>query len=640
MNLSANSYSPSFFIGRIFFCFLLVITTSSGNAEENIPHECGVALVRLRHPLSYYAKKFDNPAWGVVKLLSLMEKQRHRGQDGAGVSVFNSHALFGETPLHCFHFASKNALNDLIVAVMADLQQLSSVSGQSSPFIGEIYLGHLRYATYGGLQLKYCQPFVRAHPNPCLHFSLAGNFNMTNMSALCRQLKEWGAAANTGESDTQVILNMLAHQLDREYDPISNQIDLVKVVKQAAAKWDGGYVFGCMLGNGDVFLCRDPAGIRPGYYIVNEDVIAAASEKGALMEAFDLEEEEVLPIQPGNIIVIKSNGEIKKSPFTESLRQRQCTFERIYFSKIDDPQIYRERRRLGQNLALKVLESLEDDLSQTVFTYVPHSGLIVFQGLVDEVIRRSHQNQLQEIKDKMERGIPLRADVSDLPQVQPRVDYIIEKLQKIRTFISPDKGREDLVDKTYHVRKGIVREGDTVVIVEDSIVRGTTLRESIIKKVIALKPKKIIVVSASPPILYPDCYGIDMSQMGHFIAFQAAVSLLKEQGKTDLLEEVRIRCLKQSEQPCSQMCNEVKRIYDCLTLEDISSKVARLLTPDHSNWEGSIEVIYQSLDGLRNAMPDYEGDWYFSGEYPTAGGFAVLNKSYLQWCNDDDSRSY
>jgi len=366
------------------------------------------------------------------------------------------------------------------------------------------------------------------------------------------------------------------------------------------------------LANGEVFICRDPAGIRPGYYFVNEEVFAAASEKGALMATFDIQEKEVLSIMPGHIMVIKSDGTITNTPFTSSLPERSCIFERIYFSKPTNPKIYRERKELGHSLALKVFKELKEDIENTVFTYVPNSGLLSFQGLVEGITKLSPH--------------------------APRVEFIIEKKQKLRTFITPDQERKKLVSQSYDVTKGIIKETDTLVIVEDSIVRGTTLRESIIKRITTLNPKKIIIVSSSPVILYPDCYGIDMSQIGHFVGFQAALLLLKERGKSALLEEVRELCLKQKDLPPSQMRNEVKRIYDPFTLEEISNKVAELITP--AGWEGSIQVIYQSIEGLHEAIPGLYGDWYFSGHYPTPGGLAVLNNSYLMWCSGDNCRSY
>ena len=611
------------------FLLLIACFTHFIHAEEDwkeiedgrIVHECGVAMVRLKKPLSFYA----DPSWGIKKLMMLMEKQRNRGQDGAGVAVVKCRMPAGKEYMHHLRSIAPNAVDHLFEQVIASLKETS--------FIGEAMLGHLRYATHSGIDVKLCQPFIRPHGMPCKHFALAGNFNMTNSSELMDELQQFGVMPSSA-SDTQIILDMLAYHLDAEYEHVaqemaskpipckradvySQQVDIAKVLQNAAKHWDGGYLFCGIIGNGDAFVCRDPAGIRPGYYISNDAVFAVASEKVALLDTFGVQEEEVFAVQPGTILVFKEETGLTQSRFAPNLPIKECTFERIYFSKANDPQIYKERKALGKNLAAPVFKAIQGDLAHTVFTFVPNSSLIAFQGFVEEISRLARQRESQ-----------------------PRIEYLITKNQRIRTFISSDQIRKTLVAQLYEVTKGIITSEDTLVVIDDSIVRGVTLRDSLVKNLIELNPKKIIFVSSAPPVIYPDCYGIDMSQIGRFVAFQAAVALLQKKGDCELLENVRRACLDQKQLPSSQMQNHVRRIYEKLTPEEIAKKVAELITPPDTEWPGTIEVIYQTLEGLHSAIPQFQGDWYFSGNYPTPGGFKVLNASYLNWIDGNDARSY
>lgn len=652
-----------FVVSLLFLAPLAAEVTEEG---REIGHECGVALVRLRKPIEHFISKYNDPAWGTKKLLFLMEKQRNRGQDGAGIAIVKFNVPPGHEYLHQLRSAAENSLDDIVSQVVKDLQELgkknlSDETGlkQQSPYIGEALLGHLRYATHSGLQIKYTQPFVRSHHVPCRHFALAGNFNMTNTSDLFEQLGDFGVVP-TCESDTQVIIDMLAYNLDETYiqlarheqqqaglltcnnaEPIpfilKPQIDIAQVLKQTAVEWDGGYVFCGLVGNGDVFACRDPAGIRPGYYYMDDEVIAVASERAALIEAFDTPIETISSLKPGHVLVIKRNGEVADSPFAPPLPERQCTFERIYFSKANDPEVYLGRKALGRCLAKRVFEELNGDLDHTIFTFVPNSSISAFQGLVEEISSLAHRSALEKVKLKLAEGADCFSEMERLANVHAKVEYIIAKNQKLRTFISSDKTRKNLVSQLYEVTRGIATPEDTLVVVDDSIVRGTTLRESLIPKLLSLNPKKIIFVSSAPPVMYPDCYGIDMSQLGRFIAFEAAVSLLEEHGKGSVVEEVHQFCLHQKNRPAPKMFNAVKKIYEPWTLEDISNKIAKLVAPDSPI---PIRIIYQSIDGLHQALPGYTGDWYFSGDYPTAGGFKVLNNSFLRWRQQDDSRSY
>lgn len=621
--------------------------------KEQLAHECGVAFVRLRKPISYYAEKYNDPAWGVKKILSLMEKQRNRGQDGAGISVVKFNTPPGYEYMHRFRAAGENALEGVLRKVILDVEGLNTSSDQlqdenawkrSSSFLGEVLLGHLRYATHSGFDAKFCQPFVYHHSMACKHFALAGNFNMTNTSDLFKQLQDWGLSP-TSESDTQVVLETLGYYLDQEYasliqqakddglDPMQQHIDLLSVLRRAASSWDGGYVFCGIFGNGDAFICRDPAGIRPGYCYVGEEVIAAASERAALMEVFDLDAKEVFSIKPGSILIIKRDGQIVENIFKDPLLERQCVFERIYFSKGTDPQIYRERKALGEQLAARVYQAIEGDLSHTIFTYVPNSSISAFQGLIEGITHLSRQESIQCLQTHLADRSLDSTQIKNCLEKTVRTEHLVTKNQKLRTFINSDQTRNNLVAQLYEVTKGVVGPEDTLVVIDDSIVRGVTFRESLIKKLIRLNPKKIIIVSSSPPIMYPDCYGIDMSQLGRLVAFQAAVALLKERNESFLLDEVKNRCGKQGG-------NALEKLYGRFELDEVSEKVAQLLTPVATSWKGSVQVIYQSIEGLHKAIPDFTGDWYFTGNYPTPGGYKVLDTSYLNWYDGIDRRSY
>lgn len=581
---------------------------------EEVQHECGIALVRLRKPISYYIEKHNDPTWGIRKLLLLMEKQRNRGQDGAGVAVMKFDMPQKQEYLAHYRQAKENALDYLVEDVMKDIQHIHLTPGQrideialkqTSSFVGEALLGHLRYATYSGLSLDCCQPFLRSHYIPSCQFALAGNFNMTNTNDLLARLNELGISLTNG-SDTLVILNAIAYQLDQAF--LRSEHDIAKVLQEATIGWDGGYVLCGIIGNGTLFACRDPAGIRPGYALINEEVIAIASERAALVEAFDVPFADLVPIAPGHVLTVTKEGAISETPFTSILPERACAFERIYFSKANDPDIYQERKALGRELAPKILDALGGSLDHTIFSYVPNSSISAFQGVIEGVAHLSGKC--------------------------PRVEYIIAKNQKIRTFISSEQIRKSLVRQLYEVTQGIIGPEDTIVVIDDSIIRGTTLQESLLPKLIQLNPKKIIIVSSAPPVLYPDCYGIDMSQLDRFIAFKAALSLLKETGQTHLLHETMQACIEGIES------NPIQKIYAPFSLEELSCKIGELVTPPHTQWKGELQILYQSADGLKKALPNFSGDWYFHGDYPTPGGFQVVKKSFMNWYQGTDTRSY
>ncbi len=618
------------------------------------PQACGIAFVRLRKPIPYYAEQYRDPSWGLKKLLTLLEKQRHRGQDGAGIATVKFDIPAGQEYTHRMRFTSKNAIDNIFEQAMLDVQGLDpnkdlATWRQTSNYLGEVLLGHIRYATHSGLKIEYCQPFVRSHSIAGRNLTFAGNFNMTNTKDLFNQLQDWGLAP-IYESDTQIVLESLGYQLDREYEAMSQQtklsgrkaieniaqnIDLLKVLHNAAVHWDGGYLFCGMLGNGDAFCCRDPAGIRPGFYYVNDEVFAVASERVALTDTFDVASTSVLEIKPGYAIVIKRNGNIIEGQFAAELPERQCTFERIYFSKANDQQIYQERKILGRNLAQRVYHEIRGDLENTVFSYVPNSSLPAFQGLVDEIALISGKNTFRMLEKNI-----AKKEIEQLMQTGIRSESIVAKNQKMRTFISSDQERVELGKRLYEVTQGVVKPQDTLVIVDDSLVRGTTFRDLLMKKLTSLNPKKIILVISAPPIMYPDCYGIDMSQISQFVAFQAAVDILKERKQESILKAVRTLSLQQKDMPANQVQNAVKKIYAGISQEELANRIAKLVTPTNLNWHGEFKIIFQTIEGLHQAMPSYTGDWYFTGEYPTVGGYKVLNTAYLNWFDGLKDRAY
>ncbi len=637
--------------------------------SDQINHYCGLAFVRLRQPLSYYCHRYRDPAWGLRKLYLLMEKQHNRGQDGAGVAVVKLDMPPGAEYIRRIRSDKHNALERVFDSVMEDVSAISEselddltdrMLKRRCGFLGEVYVGHLRYGTHSGRELANCHPFLRTNNVASRNVALAGNFNMTNSRELFEQLLEYGLNP-TGDSDTQVILERLGYCLDREHEylisamgpesfaglegktlasEISKEIDLVRVLGKAAENWDGGYVFIGLIGNGDAFVCRDPAGIRPAYYYMDDEVVAAASERSALASVFDVDPAVVEEIAPAHVLVVKRDGRIDHVPFTHPLPVRSCTFERIYFSRGSDPDIYKERKALGRALAPRVLDALGGDLEHAVFSYIPNTAEAAYIGLVEEIDRLSRCRRVDELASLIDRGAVSRTDLERLLNGRPRTEKVAHKDQRLRTFITHDAARRDLVAHIYDITRGVLGPDDTLVVVDDSIVRGTTLRESIITMLSRLNPRRIIIVSSSPPIMYPDCYGIDMSQFGRFIAFQAAVALVRDRGEEALLDEVEQRCREQDGSGDDRAVNPVAAIYQRFTLDEISAKIAELVHPTDLSWNGTIQIIYQTVEGLRAAIPKHAGVWYFTGDYPTPGGYRVLHRSYLNWRAAIDERAY
>ena len=615
--------------------------------SDPLTHECGLAFVRLRKPLNYYQEAYGDAAWGLRKTYLLMQKQYNRGQDGAGLGVLKFDMPPGDQFLLRVRSDKHNAIERIFDAITEDTEELSTAitpdtemnAKRSCRFLGEAYLGHLRYGTHSGNSMAMCHPFMRKSNVASRNIALAGNFNMTNSGELFQKLVEYGLDP-VGDSDTQVILEKISHFLNDEHErlikkhsnlegrklaeTVSKEIDLGRMLKKAAQYWDGGYVFASLIGNGDAFICRDPAGIRPAFMYVNDEVIACASERGALANVFNVSPDEIQQVKPGHIVVIKRDGSIQEVEFTTPMEPRHCSFERIYFSRGNDPLIYSQRKRLGANLAPRLMDVLGKDIDRSFFSYIPNTAETCFLGLLEAVGGALRSIEADHIWNKIQDGSVTRADLTKLNHTRVQAELIAHKDQRLRTFITHDAARRDLVAHIYDITRGLICSEDTLVVVDDSIVRGTTLRESIITSLSQLNPKRIVIVSSAPPIMYPDCYGIDMSQIGKFIAFEAAIELTREQGNEALLDEIAQNCKEQLRLPVDMMKNEVKKLYDQFTLEQISRKIAELVLPNDLAWQGSLDVVYQDIEGLNASMPDYSGDWYFTGNYPTAGGNAFF----------------
>ncbi|MSR29080.1 MAG: amidophosphoribosyltransferase [Phycisphaerales bacterium] len=637
--------------------------------SDALTHECGIALVRLRKPLSWFQEQYGDPAWGLRKLYLLMEKQHNRGQDGAGVASVRFDMPPGESFLQRERCAKRNPIERLFDDALAPLRGLSDEALRTTPelelkrrtpLLGEVLLGHLRYGTFGGRAVAACHPFLRRSIIASRNLALAGNFNLTNSPELFELLVEYGLTP-VGGSDTGVVLEKIGYALDCEHDhliatmgpgsfaqldgralarEVSAHLDLARILRRAAEKFDGGYVLAGLVGNGDSFICRDPAGIRPAYTLITDEVVAAASERPALAAVFDADISGIEPLEPGHVLCVKRDGSVHCGRFADAQPLRQCSFERIYFSRGNDHEIYEERKSLGRNLAPRILERLGGSVDKAVFSFIPNTAESAYLGILQETERIMRERGADELCRLVIEGTATPERIRALMDVRVRAEKVAHKDQRLRTFITHDAARRDLVSHIYDITRGSVRPGDTLIAVDDSIVRGTTLRESIITILSKLNPARIIVVSSAPPILYPDCYGIDMSQLGRFIAFEAAINLLRARGLAAVIEEVESLCLGQESLPPESMKNHVRLIYDQFSQDELSNEIARLIAPPVDQWTGTVEVIYQTVDGLRRAMPDHTGDWYFTGDYPTPGGLRVLNRAFLNWCRRNDSRAY
>ncbi len=636
--------------------------------SELIKHECGVAQVRLKKPLEYFAEKYGTPLYGFYKLFLLMEKQRNRGQDGAGVAAVKFDMPPGDPYMFRERTVKSNSLDRIFKETLKKYEKLER-SGEilsdyvpsikaKFDFCAEYYMGHLRYGTSGGYSLSVCHPFFRRSSWPTKNLMLAGNFNMTNTKELNESLISMGQHPIFA-TDTQALLEKVGFHLDEAHDNlyrylrdeghepgeiserILNEIDLVKVFRKAAERWDGGYTLIGAIGNGDSFILRDPRGIRPAYYFEDDEVFASASERAPLMTIFSKDADAIHEVPPGNIIVVKKSGELLCEEFTQPESRFQCSFERIYFSRGNDPDIYKERKLLGAQLSTQVLDEIDHDLENTVISFIPNTSEVGYFGFIEKLRLERRQRVKEAILAAQEDG-ELNEELLDdlIMRNWPRGEKIAHKDQKLRTFISSENSRNEMASLVYDVTYGIVKETDNLVCIDDSIVRGTTLRTSILKILSSLNPKKIIIASTAPQIRYPDCYGIDMSELGKFIAFEAATILLKEIGKTEVLNSVYRKCLEcmSSDEVCE--INYVKEVYAPFTDVQISRKISEIVYPKDRDWNGEVSIIYQTVEGLRQSLPDHKGDWYFTGDYPTPGGYRVVNKAFVNYYEKSTGRSY
>jgi amidophosphoribosyltransferase len=636
--------------------------------SEFISHECGIALVRLKKPLAYYQEKYGTPLWGFSQLFLLMEKQHNRGQDGAGVACVKFDVPAGEPYMFRERNVETNPLDKIFQALLGRYNQLVT-EGAVHPefpdtakkrfdFCGELYLGHLRYGTSGGYNLSSCHPYFRRSSWPTRNLMLAGNFNLTNTAELNDSLIAIGQHPIFA-TDTQAILERIGFCLDDEHeriyrelrtaglpgDEISRRInaelDPARVLRIAAANWDGGYSLAGVLGNGDAFVARDPSGIRPCHWFENDEVVAFASERAPLCTVFDLEAHQVSEVEPGCAVVMKKSGAVTVDRITPALPKTQCTFERIYFSRGNDADIYRERKALGAGLADQIWKSVGGDLANSVFSFIPNTSEVAYFGLMSELRFRRRAEVKQTLLDAAKAGRLDEALVDDLILNNwPRGEKLVTKDVKLRTFISQEKWRNNLASHVYDVTYGVVQPDDNLVCVDDSIVRGTTLRRSILRILKRLNPRKIIIASTAPQIRYPDCYGIDMSEIGKFIAFEAAIALLKERGQAAVIEEVYRLCRAELKSPGKVPVNHVRKIYEPFKAEEISRRITQLVSPPVNGWKGEIEIIFQSIENLHLALPNHSGDWYFTGNYPTPGGYRVVNQAFVNYFEKAEGRSY
>jgi len=633
--------------------------------SEQIKHECGIGLIRLFKPLEYYQEKYGSALWGLRRMYFLMEKQRNRGQDGAGLAVVKLNTKPGRPYMRRIRDNQTNPWTNLFKTVDQDLElhkqnfphnyHEAEILKQHFPYAGEVMLGHLRYGTHGSYGIDACHPVMRNQEYINRSLVLAGNFNLTNVDYLFQTLVELGQHPRF-QTDTETVLERVGHFLDisndhlagkfkkEGYSPaeitqlISEELNPIKIMRNAAKAWDGGYVVGGIIGNGDAFIMRDPNGIRPCYYFYNDEFFVAASERATISTIFNLDPYQIQELDPGHIVSVKAReARVKVKPFTEAREKLSCSFERIYFSRGSDVDIYKERKALGKYVVPKVLDAVDHDLDRTVFGFIPNTAESAFFGLVQEMETYLNKQKVSWMKE-----FAAEASDDEIEKVlhrRPRAEKAIIKDAKMRTFIADDNSRDDLVSHVYDITRGIIEPGvDNLVAIDDSIVRGTTLRKSILHMLARLKPKKIVVVSSAPQIRYPDCYGIDMSQIEKLVAFQAAIELLKDRGQAAVIDRVYQKIMAMKGEGVMHERNVVQEIYAPFTEDEISEKITEMLRPEGLGCE--LEIVYQPLANLRKAIPEHLGDWYFSGNYPTPGGNRIVNQAYLNFYEGKNERAY
>jgi amidophosphoribosyltransferase len=632
--------------------------------SDAIKHECGIALIRLRKPLDHYQQRYGSPLYGLKKLYLLMEKQHNRGQDGAGIASIKIDPTAGLNYIDRERSTDKQAIQkifgkvnqgyaDALAAdptVADDAQRLK----QAMPFMGEVLLGHLRYATHGASGLENCHPRRRLNNWLTRNLVVAGNFNMTNVDELFDLLVSIGQHPKE-RSDTMTVLEKIGHFLDVENERlaqlhrqlgysekqitqvIAEKLDVKQILVNSALDFDGGYALAGMIGHGDAFVLRDPSGIRPCYWYADDEVVVVASERPAIQTAFNLRTEEVNELTPGHALIIRKDGSYSEELVREPLEKRSCSFERIYFSRGSDRDVYQERLALGRSVCPAILDAVEHDLENTVFSFIPNTAEVACYGMLKEM-----EDELDRVKERRILDLGPQPDPAELRKIlslRPRLEKVAIKDAKLRTFITNDDDRDDMVAHVYDITYGTVRPGvDNLVVIDDSIVRGTTLKQSILRMLDRLEPKRIVVVSSAPQIRYPDCYGIDMAKMGDLAAFRAAIALLKETKQENIIDDVYDRARAMVGRPLAEQDNVVRDIYAPFTAQQISDKIAELLTPEDTNAE--VMLVYQSLEGLHAACPNHSGDWYFSGNYPTPGGNRVVNRAFINYMEGRNVRAY
>jgi amidophosphoribosyltransferase len=614
--------------------------------SDAIKHECGLAFIRLRKPFSYYQQQHKSVLYGLNKLYLLMEKQHNRGQDGAGIAAVKLNTEPGYPFLYRIRSCAQQPIADLFQQIGNEINEIERYQPDIKnhpglmkghiPVLGEVLLGHLRYGTQGKNDVQFCHPFIKKHTIPSRNLTLAGNFNLVNTEDLFTLINKTPGDFEK-QSDLAAMMEVLYHFLVKADEENPGNPDIASLLKKAVPLFDGGFHVAGITGNGDAFVVRDAHGIRPSYYYINDEIIVAASERAAIRTAFNLEENEVKELMPGMALIAKADGSYSIEEIVPAQERKACSFERIYFSRGSDEKIYRERIALGYNLSSIILKVVGYDLKNTIFSFIPNTAETAFYGLI-----KGAEDYLNEIKK--ERILSWNKDfdeakLSEMINRKVRIEKIAIKDVKLRTFITEDSSRNEMVQHVYDITYGTVKKDeDTLVVIDDSIVRGTTLKESIIRMLNRLKPKKIIIVSSAPQIRYPDCYGIDMSKMGDFIAFKAAVALLKERGQEAILTEILERCKKLEASNELHTENLVRLVYKPFALKEISNKIAQLITPEDVTIP--VQVIYQTIEALHEACPNNKGDWYFTGNYPTPGGNKVCNKAFMNFMEGKDVRGY
>lgn len=632
--------------------------------SDALKHECGIALLRLLKPLAYYKQKYGTAFYGLNKMYLLLEKQHNRGQDGAGLASIKLDVQPGERYISRIRSNDTQPIPDIFKQINQRINQLLTenpewqnnveLQKQGLPYLGEVFLGHVRYGTFGKNSIESVHPFLRQ--NNWMHRNLivAGNFNMTNVTELFNRLVEIGQHPKE-KADTVTVMERIGHFLDDEVERlyqkfkeegiskkdasplIAKELDITKILRKSARLWDGGYAMAGIIGHGDAFVVRDPAGIRPAYYYQDDEIVVVASERPAIQTVFNVDFDSVKELPPAHAIIIKKDGSTSVPQIMEPLPRKACSFERIYFSRGNDKQIYTERKKLGALLLPQVLRSVDNDLKNTVFAYIPNTAETSFFGLIEATSKHLNQQKKEQILALGEAISP--QSLEEILAVRPRIEKVALKDAKLRTFITEDSSRDDLVAHVYDITYGSVRENkDHLVIIDDSIVRGTTLKKSILKILDRLRPKKIIVLSSAPQIRYPDCYGIDMARLENLIAFEAALELHKERGTYSVVNEVYNKCAKQTHLPDNEVINYVKEIYAPFSDQEISAKISELLKP--KDMQAQVEIIFQSVENLHQACPENLGDWYFTGNYPTPGGKRVVNRAFMNFFEGKTDRAY